>query len=96
MHTITVKMREKVGEKYICDAVVSDGDEALTYEVFVTTSDHLRLTKGNVSVEDLVKKSFLFLLARESKDAIMRSFDLMMIARYFPEYENEIMSEMKE
>jgi hypothetical protein len=37
-----------------------------------------------------VRKSFLFLLEREPKESILRSFDLTVISRYFPEYEREI------
>ena len=34
--------------------------------------------------------SFRFLLARESKELILRTFDLPVIGRYFPEYERDI------
>jgi hypothetical protein len=39
------------------------------------------------SAEELVRDSFAFLLGRESKEAILREFDLSVIQRYFPEYE---------
>jgi hypothetical protein len=39
------------------------------------------------TLEDLVRRSFEFLLAREPKESILRSFDLSVIGRYFPEYE---------
>lgn len=90
MDQITVQIREEDVERYIIDVVVSDGDEALTYVVDVTKNDHERLTQGDVSVEDLVRESFLFLLARESKESILRAFDLMVIAQYFPAYEEEM------
>jgi hypothetical protein len=45
---------------------------------------------GNMSPEDLVKKSFEFLLEREPKESILRSFNLKIISNYFPEYEKEI------
>ena len=43
-----------------------------------------------VSPEELVKKSFEFLLAREPKESILREFNLQLITKYFPEYESEI------
>jgi hypothetical protein len=49
-----------------------------------------KLAGGKVSAEVLIEKSFEFLLARESNTSILRSFDLAVIARYFPDYENEI------
>ena len=38
----------------------------------------------------LVEASFAFLLERETKESILREFDLPVIGRYFPEYEPEI------
>ena len=39
---------------------------------------------------DLVRRSFAFLLEREPKESILRTFELSVIGRYFPEYEREI------
>ena len=38
------------------------------------------------SVEDLVRRSFEFLLEREPPQSILRKFGLADIERYFPEY----------
>jgi hypothetical protein len=38
----------------------------------------------------LVEASFAFLLERETKESILREFDLTVIGRYFHEYEREI------
>jgi hypothetical protein len=48
------------------------------------------LTRGRISKEDLIRKSFQFLLDRESKESILRSSNLQMIKRYFPEYGEEM------
>lgn len=48
------------------------------------------LTEGRCSTENLVRRSFEFLLERESNTSILRSFDLPVIERYFPEYERTI------
>lgn len=42
------------------------------------------------SPEDLVRASFEFLLEREPRDSIMRSFDLPIIGRFFADYPDEI------
>ena len=39
------------------------------------------------TLEELLRRSFEFLLARKPKESILRSFDLSAISRYFPEYE---------
>jgi hypothetical protein len=55
------------------------------HTVEVTTSDVKRLAPG-ASVEDLVKRSFEFLLEREPPQSILRRFGLADIERYFPDY----------
>ncbi len=49
-----------------------------------------KLTKGQISTTKLVEKSFEFLLEREPNTSILRSFELSVIGRYFPEYERKI------
>lgn len=49
-----------------------------------------RLTGGKASAECLIEESFRFLLERESNTAILRSFRITDISRYFPEYERAI------
>jgi UDP-glucose 4-epimerase len=49
-----------------------------------------KLAQGKVSNAELVKKSFEFLLERETNTSILRQFDLSVIANYFPEYESSI------
>jgi len=38
----------------------------------------------------LLRRSFEFLQTRETKEAILRQFNLADISRYFPEYEEKI------
>ena len=66
------------------------GGRSSTHVVRVEPDYSRRLAGDAVSREDLVRSSFEFLLEREPKEAILRSFDLPLIARYFPEYESEI------
>lgn len=46
-------------------------------------------------MEVLIEKSFEFLLDRESNTSILSTFDLPVIARYFPEYESKIREILK-
>ncbi len=61
-----------------------------THTVSVTPDYAAKLSGGRFSVEQLIINSFEFLLQRESNTSILRSFDLPVIARYFPEYEREM------
>jgi len=68
---------------------VEDGRGATRHEVTARPEDVAALG-GGASAERLVEESFRFLLEREPKESILRSFDLPVIRRYFPEYADEI------
>jgi len=70
--------------------VVVESGTTTTHKVTVDPAYYGKLTGGQVPPEVLVKKSFQFLLDRESNTSILRSFDLPVIGRYFPEYETVI------
>jgi hypothetical protein len=69
---------------------VRDAGGETVHEVALSLADLDRLGRRYASPEELVEASFRFLLAREPKESILRSFDLPVIARYFPGYEREI------
>jgi len=68
---------------------IDEGGGRTTHQVTVDPAYSTRVA-GSVTREELIRRSFEFLLEREPKDAILRAFDLPVIARYFPEYEAEI------
>jgi hypothetical protein len=70
--------------------VTIEADSTTRHTVTVTSEYWQKLTGGRVPAETLIQKSFDFLLERESNTSILRSFDLPVIQRYFPEYERTI------
>ena len=60
------------------------------HTVLLTDEYHNILTKKKISKKKLIVYSFKFLLARESNTSILSFFELNIISKYFPEYENEI------
>jgi hypothetical protein len=70
--------------------VTVESRSTTTHRVTVTPQVYQKLTDGEVPAETLVEKSFEFLLQRESNTSILRSFELPVIGRYFPEYEQTI------
>jgi hypothetical protein len=70
--------------------VTVHGITATTHKVTIQADYALKLTAGKISTAELVRKSFEFLLVRESNTSILRNFDLSVIAHYFPEYESAI------
>jgi hypothetical protein len=87
---IDVKTSDLQG-RYEFQVTVQDKRSSTQHRVSLSKSDYQRLV-GNrdTSPEKLVTASFRFLLEREPKESILRSFDLTVISRYFPEYEREI------
>ena len=89
---ITKKQAEEIKTKsedengWTFDVRVDD----MNYEVEVKREDYERICGGKSAPEELVEKSFQFLLAREPKESILKRFNIMETSRYFPEYENEI------
>jgi hypothetical protein len=78
-----------VGDGWDCMVTVRDGSET-HHRVRVSRADLARLAPEASDPVDLVEASFAFLLERESKESILRDFDLTVIGRYFPDYEREI------
>lgn len=70
---------------------VTDADGSATdHDVTLSRADHERLATGYASVEAFVRACFEFLLERESKASILRSFDVSQIATYFPEFDQKV------
>ncbi|MBT3865504.1 hypothetical protein HOF78_00185 [Candidatus Woesearchaeota archaeon] len=66
-------------------------DESFTeHVVTVEEESYQKLTDKMCSKELLVEKSIEFLLTKEPKESILEKFEIMLIAKYFPEYPDEI------
>ena len=81
-----------VGEPagWTCRVALTDEAGRGEHRVRVGTADLERLAPGLADPEDLVRRSFEFLLERERRTSILAAFDLPVIGRYFPEYEGTI------
>jgi hypothetical protein len=86
MVTVSAK---RVGEAWVCDVTVDYPGERTKHVVTVKSADLARWAGGTKveDVEDLVARSFEFLLEREPPSAILPTFELSVIQRYFPEYD---------
>lgn len=86
MAEIAVKQINDNSAEYVVEIKVDD----YKYKVTFTYEYYKKLTGGKISREELVRKSFEFLLEREGPQSILPEFDLPTIQKYFPEYESEI------
>ena len=89
MAEIDVTKTER-SDSYEFQVTVRQASSQTRHHVTLTKAYYDRLTGGTVSPERLIEESFRFLLEREPKEAILRSFDLPLISDYFPAYERVI------
>mgnify|MGYP006293682383 CR=1 FL=1 len=72
------------------EVMVEKGGSSTSHTVTVDDDYHQKLTGGEIGKEELVRRSFEFLLEREPKESILSRFNLKVITRYFPSYETQI------
>jgi hypothetical protein len=89
MERIEVEKSEH-GDRYEFQVTVREGEEETRHRVTLRKEDYEQLAGGKASPEALVTESFRFLLELEPKEAILDSFNLLVLKRYFTEYEREM------
>jgi hypothetical protein len=74
-----------------CDVEISDGGRSSRHNVRVSRQDLERWgSPGESEPDALVRRAFEFLLQREAPEQILKSFDLDVVSRYFPEFDEEM------
>lgn len=88
---ITVKA-SRAGGGWVCEVSLELRGQRTEHTVTVSEASLARWGTGSEpkDVEDLVHRSFEFLLEREPPGAILRQFELSVIETYFPEYDELI------
>jgi hypothetical protein len=86
---------QAAGTGWKCHVAVDNRGEHTEHLVRVSKDELKRWGRGTAKedIEDLVRRSFDFLLEREPPSSILRTFDLSVIERYFPEYGRVIKKE---
>jgi len=86
---VVVVTAEAVGHSWVCDVSVDHRGQRTHHVVRVSPADLASWAAGGErnDVEDLVARSFDFLLEREPPNAILATFELSVIQRYFPDYD---------
>lgn len=87
---INVKNKKDLGEMWMFNVEVSDDKGVSGHFVTLDKDYWKKLTQEKYEPEKLVEASFKFLLDRESKESILRDFNLKLINAYFGGYEREI------
>jgi hypothetical protein len=74
----------------VFDVRVSEEGSESRHEVTLSEEDYRRLGEDYGSPDEFVRACFEFLLEREPKESILSQFDVSVISRYFPEFEQTI------
>ena len=72
------------------EVIVRQGKGETRHHVTMSRETYDQLTAGKHTPERCLEAAFQFLLDRESKESILRSFDVTVISRYFPEFQREL------
>jgi hypothetical protein len=84
------KKTERAAEWEYAVLLGHDSDD-IGFLVKIEQQHWIELTSARMTPELLIKKSFRFLLKKQSKYAIPQSFNLRDIQRRFPEYAKQVM-----
>jgi hypothetical protein len=74
----------KIDEE-IFEVIVTKNSTTI-HRVKLSSMVYKKLSDSKISEIELIKKSFEFLLVRESNESILKEFNLEIIETYFPEY----------
>jgi len=78
------QINEKTFEVFIDDPTETH------HEVIIPEGYYESLSSGKISREELIEKTFEFMMEREDNNMIPRKLDLDTVARSYPEYEQTI------
>jgi hypothetical protein len=78
------------GDPLEFEVVIRDGRGESRHQVTMARATSERLAAGSHGPERCLLAAFRFLLDREPKEAILGRFDVAVIARYFPDFEQEL------
>ncbi|MCK4446000.1 MAG: hypothetical protein KAW56_02855 [Candidatus Marinimicrobia bacterium] len=82
-----IEVKKKNDKEFL--VTIEEKGSRSEHEVILDDEYYQNLTDGEISKEELIKRSFEFLLERESKESIISKFNLRIIKNYFPEYERK-------
>lgn len=98
MHSITIHKTDDGTSNEFTFSVEAAAEDGTTthHTVTLERAYYVALTANSIEPEELIERSFQFLLAREPKESILGVFDLSMITEYFPEYESSVRAGSKQ
>ena len=80
---------ERRGDEYRCRVTIGE-DPAATHHVVSFGQAEFERLAPRATPEELVSAAFEYLLEREPREQILRDFELDVIGRYFPRWEDAV------
>lgn len=90
MENIAIQEKQTINSGWQFTVRVGDDHDFTKHTITVERDYWQQLVPPKNYPEQLIIRSFKFLLAREPKESILPSFNLRQIQHYFPEYETEM------
>jgi hypothetical protein len=78
------------GRGLIFDVIVRDPRGESRHRVTIQADEARRWAKFGAEPSDRVKAAMRFLIDREPKESILSAFDMRVVRRYFPEFDDAL------
>jgi hypothetical protein len=88
MSNLAISVSRDPARALAFDVVVRDTLSASRHRVTMSTEDAVRFAKLGADPPRAVEAAMRFLIDREPKEAILSAFDIRVIRRYFPEFDD--------
>lgn len=94
MESIQVQHTQKYDDGWSVDVEVGDSHSGVVRYKIIVDQQYYRKLAPRRTLEELILGTLHFLLSREPKEAILKSFNLRVVREYFPDFEEEIKKEL--
>ena len=81
---------DRRGDGYQCEIRIGDDPGATHHEVAFERAELERLAPAGTKPEELVRAAFGYLLEQEPREQILRQFELYVIGRYYPGWQEAV------
>ena len=88
MNDIAISVTPAAAETLTFDVVVRDARGESRHRVTIEADEAERWAKLGAEPSDCVKAAMRFLVDREPRESILSAFDMRVIRRYFPEFDD--------
>jgi hypothetical protein len=88
MNDIAISVTPAAAAALTFDVVVRDARGESRHRVTIEADEVERWAKLGAEPSDCVKAAMRFLVDREPKESILSAFDIRVIRRYFPQFDN--------